>query len=945
MEQTSMAMSFHRNTSFTPLSVNHTSTERVRDQQDVFLATKLRLPRPRSSSINRPVLIARLQSGREGKLTLLSAPAGAGKTTLLAHWLKGTDLPSAWLSLEAEENEPMRFFSYLIAALQTLDPELGTATQPLLQSPPFFSAEHILTLLSNEISASNLAPFVLVLDDYHLIQSEIIHAAMAFLLEHLPHQMHLIIATRIDPPFPLTRLRASGELTELRTADFRLNRDEIQALLQMGTSLDLDAEAVATIESRTEGWIAGVQLAALSLRHTSDPYTFLQTFHGDHRFILDYLTEEVFLQQSVPVQEFLLSTCILARLQGTLCNAVTGLDNGQMMLETLEKENLFLVSLDATRQWYRYHWLFAEVLRIRLCQSQPEREATLHDRASQWYEHQGFVVEAIEHAVQANTVDRVVALLQEYGFACILEREIPGLMLEWLQALPASLVEADSHLCLLQAMSFIYLNRNERVLPWLQRAQAGLQTDKPGSQHELLRARLAACNALVQFAFGEITHNALYVQEALDLLPENEMILRSHVMQCALRGYRANGDVSSTTERLVVSAVASARLPNTRTMLLLSMDTLAWIQILRGRLHQAAATYREITKIVSPEQEHRSLQLGGPSYSIGFGFLLREWNQLDLAEKHLSDGLTQIKSVPLMSGELLTVGYVTMANLYRARGEYDRALSALDELNQLIAPYPFSPWLTLMSTATRVEIELARGNLQIAIQWAERDAPSLDEPPNYLYERGYLACIRVRLAQSRAYPKRVALPELIEILERLQTSAETKARTRSVLEIRILRALALDLLGRQQEAVGTLGEVLRHTEPEQMVRLLADEGLPMRQLLSNIHTTHPRKQEYLQQVIAACTPDLDGGEWETATPVPPLSLSRSQQQQVLPDPLSERELEVLHLMSEGASNNDIAEQLVIAVSTVKRHVTNIFSKLGVSNRTQAVAKARQYGLL
>ncbi len=935
-----MATPSHENTSSTPLP----STEGGRTWQEAFLATKLRLPRPRSTSVNRPALITRLQRGREGKLTLLSAPAGAGKTTLLAQWLKRSDLPCAWLSLEAEENEPMRFFSYLIAALQTLSPELGAATQPLLQSSPFFSAEHIVTLLSNEISASNLAPFVLILDDYHFIQSETVHAAMAFLLEHLPHQMHLIIATRTDPPFPLTRLRACRELTELRTADFRLNRDEIQELLQMGTgSLDLDAETIATIENRTEGWIVGVQLAALSLRHASDPCAFLQTFRGDHHFILDYLTEEVFLQQSAPVQEFLLSTCILQRLQGTLCNAVTGLDNGQEMLEALEKGNLFLVSLDATRQWYRYHRLFAEVLRIRLGQSQPEREAILHDRASQWYKQQGFVVEAIEHAAQAHSVDRVVALLQEHGLACILEKEIPGLILEWLQTLPAALVEAHPHLCLLHAMCYIYLYRNDAALPWLQRAQTGLQADKPDA---LLRARLAACNALVQFAFGEITHNALYVQEALEFLPETETILRSHVMQCALRGYRTSGDVGPTTERLAVSAVASARLSNNRPMLLLSMATLAWIQILRGRLHQAAATYREITAIFEPAQEQKSLQFGGPSYFIGFGFLLREWNQLDLAERHLSDGLTQLKSVPLMSGELLTVGYVTMANLYRARGEYERALSILDELNQFVASYPFSLWLNLISTAARAEIELARGNLHAAIQWAEREAPVLDEPPNYLYERGYLAWIRVRLAQSRAYPEQVALPELVGILERLQTSAETKERTRSVLEIRILRVLVLARLGRQQEAVGTLGEILRHTEPEQMVRLLADEGLPMRRLLSNIHTTHPRKQEYLQQVIAACTLDLDEGEWETAAPAPPPSPpQRSQQQQGLLDPLSERELEVLHLIGEGASNNDIAEQLVIAVSTVKRHVTNIFAKLDVSNRTQAVARARQLGLL
>ena len=582
-------------------------TERDQPRPEVFLATKLRIPRTRSSYVDRPVLITRLQQGLEGKWTLLSAPAGFGKTTLLAHWLTRCDLPCAWLSLGAEENEPTRFAFSVIAALQTLHPELGASALTLLQSPQLCSSEQVLTLLSNEITASNVAPFVLVLDDYHLIQSEPVHAAMAFLLEHLPPQMHLIIATRIDPPFPLTRLRASGELTEVRTADFRLNGEEIQALVQMVTGLDLETEVITTIENRTEGWLAGVHLAALSLRHSSDPRTFLHTFGGDHRYILDYLSEEVLLQQFPPVQEFLLTTCILDSLQSALCNAVTGEENGQMMLETLEKSNLFLVSLDATRQWYRYHPLFAEVLRIRLRQHHPERLAALHERASQWYEQQGWVVEAIEHAVKAQNVARVVALLEESGPTCILEQEIPGLVLEWLHILPAALIQGHPHLCVLQALSYIYLSRHDTAVLWVQRAHTAVQASQPSEHHTLLRARLAACQALIQFALGEITQSAVYAHEALAWLPETETILRSHVMQCALRGYRTSGDVSATTERLAVNAVVSARMSNTRTLLILSMDTLAWIQILRGRLHQAAATYREITQLFSPAQDHPAI--------------------------------------------------------------------------------------------------------------------------------------------------------------------------------------------------------------------------------------------------------------------------------------------------------------------------------------------------
>lgn len=414
-----------------------------------------------------------------------------------------------------------------------------------------------------------------------------------------------------------------------------MNTSEIQVLLQMVTGLHLDTEAVTTIEKRTEGWTVGVQLAALSLRNARDPRSFLQAFRGNHRFVLDYLSEEVFLQQPEPIQEFLLSTCILDRLQSELCNAMTGLDNGQTMLETLEKANLFVVSLDETREWYRYHQLFAEVLRIRLRQGQPERLSLLHERASQWYEQQGFAVEAIQHAVHARNEKRVVALLETHGLICLFTQEIPGLVLEWLQTLPDTLIQAQPHLCLLKALTYTYLSRTDMALLWLQHAQTGMQTYQPAEQRPLLHARIVVCNALIQFAFGEAAQSAAYAKEALELLPETETILRSHMTQYAIRGYRTNGDVSTATERLAVNAVVAARASNTQTILLLSMNNLAWIQVLRGRFHQAAATYREIAQILA-EQGHKPLLVGGPSYYICSGFLLREWNQLDLAhEKYL----------------------------------------------------------------------------------------------------------------------------------------------------------------------------------------------------------------------------------------------------------------------------------------------------------------------
>jgi LuxR family maltose regulon positive regulatory protein len=414
-----------------------------RDPLHPLLATKLHVPRPRAQLVQRAQLVERLQQGAERALTLVSAPAGFGKTTLLAQWLMESGMPVAWLSLEAEDNDPTRFLSYVIAALQTLDAQVGTIALEMLHTPQPPSPEAVLAVLANDLVERGGDDFVLVLDDYHVITSDPIQRGMTFLLEHLPPQMHLLLATRSDPSLPLARLRSQRQLCEVRAAELRFGAAEASIFLQAVMGLDLPPEAIATLESRTEGWIAGLQLAALSLRGRTDVSEFLTTFTGSHRFVLDYLSEEVLARQPAPVQTFLLHTCILDRLSGPLCDAVMNQEGSQAMLEALERANLFVVALDDERHWYRYHHLFAEVL---LSHLQQALASDLHRRASAWYEQQGFIVEAVQHALAAPDVELAARLLEPIALPVTLHGQLYT-VLGWLNALPEALIRTRPRLC------------------------------------------------------------------------------------------------------------------------------------------------------------------------------------------------------------------------------------------------------------------------------------------------------------------------------------------------------------------------------------------------------------------------------------------------------------------------------------------------------------------
>jgi LuxR family maltose regulon positive regulatory protein len=894
-----------------------------------LMATKLHVPRPRTSLVPRTHLVEQLQQGMEHALTLLSAPAGFGKTTLLAQWLAESGLPAAWVSLGPEENDPTRFLAYVIAALQTLDAQLGTTAVALLLTPQPPSPEAVLAVLSNDL-ASREGHYTLVLDDYHVITAESIQRGMTFLLEHLPSQLHLILAARADPPLPLARLRAQGQLAEVRTADLRFGTTEAGMFLQEVMGLDLPVDAIATLEQRTEGWIAGLQLAALSLQGRTDTSAFLAAFSGSHRYVLDYLSEEVLAQQPAVVQQFLLHTCILERLSGPLCDAVAGQSGSQAMLEALERANLFVITLDDERVWYRYHHLFAEVLRSRLQQAQPTLVPVLHRRASDWYEQHELPVEAVQHALAVPDFELAARLIEPIAFSIAFHGQF-STVLEWFNSLPQALVSARPFLSVYYANLLMYTNRLEAAAARAQEAEGRIQ-ELPEEQAQTLLGLVLATRASIAGYSGDLPRAIPLAHRALELLPEAEVISRQGAIITASRAYEVSGDVTPTTEHEVAAVVASIRPTGSLIAVMSSICRLARLYVLQGRLQQAAFTYAQVAQLI-PRPEVLQTMYNSFYYYFGLGDLLREWNDLDGTDQRLLQGMALVNETRTIEPFSAVLGYTALARLQQARGNAPGALATLDELMHLAKRRHFPPHLMTQGAAVRTQLELAQGNLETALRWADASSLSLtDDDLSYLREAEYLVLARVRIAQARDDPAAPFLPDILGLLDRLLLDAEPKARMNSVLEILVLRALAQQAQGNRTAALSTIEQALLLAAPEGYMRLFVDEGAPMLALLRQAHT-RSRVPGYVATLLSAF------GEQHVSD-----LILTSARPGPLAEPLTEREREVLRLLLEGASNREIARRLVVSVNTVKRHVYNLCGKLDVQSRAQAIVRARTLNL-
>jgi LuxR family maltose regulon positive regulatory protein len=892
------------------------------DPRNPLLAGKLHPPPPRAQLVPRPQLVAQLHAGMAGALTLISAPAGFGKTSLLSQWIAETHVPVAWLALDPEDNQPARFLTYLIAALQTLHPQIGAIALALLQTPQPASPEAILTTLSNDLMRQTTADFALVLDDYHVIEAPPIHRSLALLLEHRPPGMHLVIVTRADPPLPLARLRARGQLCEVRASDLRFGAEETSTFLQRVVGLELAPAALAAIQDRTEGWVAGLQLAAIALRGSANMTAFLAAFTGSHRFVLDYLSEEVLGQQSTAVQAFLLQTAILNQLSGPLCDALVDQSGSQAMLEALDQAHLFIVALDAERRWYRYHHLFAEVLRNRLRLTQPTLLPELHLRASRWYEQQAMLAEAVQHALAAPDIARAARLIEEDGWSLVRQGHIQTL-LGWLSSMPDAVVRERPLLCAYHALVLLASNQIAAAEARVRDAEQALQSGTPADAASMVPGWLALTRADMSCYAGDLVATIAFAQQARALLPEAHVHQRASAMVHTSQVFLVHGDVTPAMERLVAATVAPARATGNPFVFLRSLTNLARLQVLQGQLHQAATTYAQAVQ-VTPEQAGLGVRISSAAYYCGFGDLMREWNDLAAADYMLREGRQIISETMMVEADVVILGYTALARLHMARGDDTQALATVDACVRLAEQRHFSPILTAQMMAMRAQIELAMGDLAAARRWADGMAPWAADVGDYRREREYLTLARVRIAQARRDSGGSLLPEALHLLDQLLQDAEGKARSGSALEIQILRALALDAQDDRRSARTALEWALRHAEGAGYLRLFLDEGAAMVALLRDAHS-QGIVPDYVATLLAAAGEQVEAGH--------------ARYSDALIEPLTERERDVLRLLVAGRSNAAIAQALVVTVGTVKSHVNHIYSKLGVTSRSQAIARA------
>ncbi len=910
-------------------------------ERDALVATKLQVPMLRPDLLARGRLIDSLNQAAARELVLVSTPAGFGKTTLLADWAGIHGRPVAWLALDAGDNDPMRFWRYVVGAVDRVHAGIGDRVLPLLAAPVQPTLEAVVAVLVNELVA-HPGEFWLILDDYHVVESRPVQDSLALLLERLPPHAHVVIATRSDPPLPLPRLRARGQLAELRAADLRFTADEVGAVLREVWGLDLPADSVAALAARTEGWVSGLQLAALSLRGAADPARLVEEFTGSHRFVLDYLTEEVLERQSDEVKTFLLDTSVLDRLTGPLCDAVTGRRDGQQMLEDLESANLFLVPLDEQRRWYRYHHLFADLLRARLHPTDPGRVPQLHRRAAGWAEDHGLIEDAVRRALAAGDDAWAARLVERYADGH-LRRGEGATLRRWLAVLPRQIVASHPRLCLVEALAATNGGRLTAAEPLLADAERALAAGpaEPGEAPvgweggvlanvpaaiALLRASLAAYR-------GDAARAIELVQQAQAHVAEDEPGPRSSCRWNLALAELTRGRLADA-ERAFADITAEGWATGQPYLALSAGSVLGQVQRAQGRLGAALRTYRQGLEFAG-EASHPAVLAAGMAHA-GIADVLYQRDELEDALRHATDGITLCRQ--LTSTQPLAAALVTLARIRQARGDVAGAREVIDEA---VRASPSREIVALHNPvpAERARLLLTCGDVTQAARWVEERGLRDGDAPSYAREREYLILARLLLARN-------APEQALDLLGRLRVEANAQQRTGNVIEIGALQTLAFHAAGKPAEALTTLIEVLALGRPEGYVRVFADEGRPMAALLRKLAAAGKRGRQtglgaipmdYLGRLLQAFEPDRHSRQY----PARVISTAMPGAVKILTD----REGEVLALLAAGKQNWEIADELVVTLDTVKKHVTHILDKLGAANRTQAVARARELALI
>ncbi len=905
---------------------------------DALLLTKLYVPPVRPNIALRPRLLERLNAGLTAgnKLTLISAPAGFGKTTLVSEWVATCGQPVAWLSLEEGDNDLARFLIYLIASLQTIQNEIGKGVLGALQSSQPLTTNNAILLapLLNEIAAIP-DTFILVLDDYHLVDSEPIDHALTFMLDHLPPQMHLVLTTREDPSIPLPRYRVRGQMIELRAADLRFSSEESGAFLNQIMNLNLSAEDITALETRTEGWIAGLQLAALSMQGRSDTAGFIRAFTGSHRFVLDYLVEEVLQHQSEQIRSFLLQTAILDRLCASLCNALTEREDGKEMLVILERSNLFLIPLDDKHQWYRYHHLFSDVLQTHLMDVRLDQVYGLHHRASVWYEKNGLLADAIRHALAAKDFECVANLL-ELAWPAAEEGSIKSdLWLGWVKILPDEMFHTRPVLNVDYAYALLGIGEIEAAETRLNDVESWLKPETGSTamivvdkeQLKSLPETIAIGRAYIAQAFGNIPETIKYTSQVLELVPDGNAFRREQASLMLGMTYWATGDLKAA-EQVFADHTLRLRKADNISVAISTTVVLADIRLALGHLQEAIHSIEELIQFI--------LDQGGPN-SPDEADLHRELSDLYLEQLNL-EGAAQHLQISKELGEKAELPVwryrwcFSQARFKETQNNLNGALELLNEAEKLHIRTPLPDLYPI--SAMKARIWVAQGRLTKALEWINGQRLAVNDKLSFLSEFDHLTLARILIAKYQNDRSEDTIHEAMWLLDRLLQVAEEGKRMGSVIEILVSQTCAHQAQGNVKSALASLKRALTLAEPGGYIRIFVAEGKPMAQLLREV-ASQRIMPDYIGKLLAAFE-----GEKRKNEAKPDLHHA-----QPLIEPLSERELEVLMLLRSELSGPEIARELMVSLSTLRTHTQNIFAKLGVNNRRAAVRHAEELDLL
>lgn len=891
-----------------------------------LLTTKLYLPPIASNLVPRPHLIERLNDGMMVRLILISAPAGFGKSTLMSEWARTIGKPVAWLSLDENDNNLKRFLSYLIAAFQQIDGSIGESVLSSFEATDNPPLEPLITILINEIAGSE-KEFYLVLDDYHLINSQKINEALNIFLDHLPPNAHLLITARVDPALPLSRYRARGYMIEIRLDELRFTEAESTAYLNDLIGLDLSPADILALLSRTEGWITGLQLAALSMQGRLDKHEFIAAFSGSHYYIIDYLIDEVMARQPEEIQKFLCQTSILERFCASLCDVVLEISNSRKILLDLEKANLFLIPLDDERTWYRYHHLFADFLRERVGEREPESIPRLHRRASEWLEQNNLITEAINHSLAGEDFERAAQLVESIGPDMMMRSEFDQLS-SWLDAIPEEVVVAWPWLCIIRAWMYqrwARLDEAEQNLQYAERALDDDNSPEPFGGADVIRGQAAAIRALIALTRAQIPQSIEFANQALEYLPVNHF--NRAVASLALGIAKGViGDFDGAIKIYIEARRDSLAVGNhiLAQAIILQMGRVLAMQ---GRLHQAAEAFREAANLTYGKTDLKIPYASGSSVLLAN--IYREWNDLDTAMALVKEGIEI--GIPAKMVDAICIGYAVMTRVYLALGELEKAKKACGEAERTIKNTPDpEPEAMTMTLDSRIRLLLAGGNYLEANRFVQEHGLSVKDDILYFHELEHIVLARVLIHSSRENPNnRHLLTDAQELITRMLEVAKPVGCMREVIVLLVLQALAYQAQGNAEQALVSLEEALVLAEPEGYVRTFIDEGDQMKELLRQA-ASRGIGTDYVGKLLAAFEP---------------VRIGEKRISQPLIEPLSERELEVLRLLATELSGPEIARELMVSVNTMRTHTKNIYSKLNANSRRTALSKARELNLL